>query len=53
VKPDWEVEIADRGWAPGARYQRKRGFGKDRFMSVDDVLECGTVHLGAQRHVIR
>jgi 2,4-didehydro-3-deoxy-L-rhamnonate hydrolase len=28
------------------------GFGKNRFMSVGDVLECGITHLGAQRHEI-
>jgi 2,4-diketo-3-deoxy-L-fuconate hydrolase len=28
------------------------GFGKDRFMQVGDVLECGISHLGAQRHDI-
>ncbi|MFC0399368.1 fumarylacetoacetate hydrolase family protein [Paraburkholderia rhizosphaerae] len=28
-------------------------FGKDRFMQVGDVLECGVEHLGAQRHVIQ
>jgi 2-keto-4-pentenoate hydratase/2-oxohepta-3-ene-1,7-dioic acid hydratase in catechol pathway len=29
------------------------GFGKNRFMSPGDVLECGITHLGAQRHEIR
>lgn len=29
------------------------GFGKNRFMAVGDVLECGIEHLGAQRHEIR
>jgi 2-keto-4-pentenoate hydratase/2-oxohepta-3-ene-1,7-dioic acid hydratase in catechol pathway len=29
------------------------GFGKNRFMQVGDVLECGITHLGAQRHEIR
>jgi 2,4-didehydro-3-deoxy-L-rhamnonate hydrolase len=28
------------------------GFGKNRFMSVGDVLECGITNLGAQRHEI-
>jgi 5-carboxymethyl-2-hydroxymuconate isomerase len=28
------------------------GFGKNRFMQVGDVLECGITHLGAQRHEI-
>jgi 2,4-didehydro-3-deoxy-L-rhamnonate hydrolase len=28
------------------------GFGKNRFMQVGDVLECGITHLGAQRHDI-
>ncbi|MEJ0050703.1 MAG: fumarylacetoacetate hydrolase family protein [Methylovirgula sp.] len=28
------------------------GFGKNRFMAVGDVLECGISHLGAQRHEI-
>jgi len=26
------------------------GFGKNRFTSAGDVLECGIAHLGAQRH---
>lgn len=29
------------------------GFGKNRFMSPGDVLECGIAQLGAQRHEIR
>jgi 2,4-didehydro-3-deoxy-L-rhamnonate hydrolase len=29
------------------------GFGKDRFMEIGDVLECGIANLGAQRHEIR
>jgi 2,4-didehydro-3-deoxy-L-rhamnonate hydrolase len=29
------------------------GFGKNRYMSPGDVLECGITHLGAQRHEIR
>jgi 2,4-didehydro-3-deoxy-L-rhamnonate hydrolase len=29
------------------------GFGKNRFMAVGDVLECGIEHLGAQRHDIQ
>jgi 2,4-diketo-3-deoxy-L-fuconate hydrolase len=29
------------------------GFGKNRFMAVGDVLECGIEHLGAQRHEIQ
>jgi 2,4-didehydro-3-deoxy-L-rhamnonate hydrolase len=29
------------------------GFGKNKFMAVGDVLECGIEHLGAQRHEIR
>jgi 2,4-diketo-3-deoxy-L-fuconate hydrolase len=28
------------------------GFGKNRFMAVGDVLECGITNLGAQRHEI-
>ena len=28
------------------------GFGKNRFMAVGDVLECGISELGAQRHEI-
>ncbi len=28
------------------------GFGKNRFMAVGDVLECGIANLGAQRHEI-
>jgi 2,4-didehydro-3-deoxy-L-rhamnonate hydrolase len=29
------------------------GFGKNLFMAVGDVLECGIAHLGAQRHEVR
>ncbi len=29
------------------------GFGKNRYMAVGDVLECGIADLGAQRHEIR
>ena len=29
------------------------GFGKNRYMMVGDVLECGIADLGAQRHEIR
>ena len=29
------------------------GFGKNRFMQIGDVLECGITDLGAQRHEIR
>jgi 2,4-diketo-3-deoxy-L-fuconate hydrolase len=29
------------------------GFGKNRFMAVGDVLECGIADLGAQRHEIQ
>jgi 2-keto-4-pentenoate hydratase/2-oxohepta-3-ene-1,7-dioic acid hydratase in catechol pathway len=29
------------------------GFGKNRFMAVGDVLECGIAKLGVQRHEIR
>jgi 2,4-diketo-3-deoxy-L-fuconate hydrolase len=29
------------------------GFGKNRFMAVGDLLECGIAHLGAQRHEIK
>jgi 2,4-didehydro-3-deoxy-L-rhamnonate hydrolase len=29
------------------------GFGKNRFMAVGDVLECGIADLGAQKHEIR
>ena len=29
------------------------GFGKNRFMAIGDVLECGIANLGAQRHEIR
>lgn len=29
------------------------GFGKNRYMAVGDVLECGIANLGAQRHDIR
>jgi hypothetical protein len=29
------------------------GFGKNRYMTVGDVLECGIANLGAQRHDIK
>lgn len=29
------------------------GFGKNRYMAIGDVLECGIADLGAQRHEIR
>jgi 2,4-didehydro-3-deoxy-L-rhamnonate hydrolase len=29
------------------------GFGKNRYMAVGDVLECGIANLGSQRHEIR
>ncbi len=29
------------------------GFGKNRFLSPGDVLECGIANLGSQRHEIR
>jgi 2,4-didehydro-3-deoxy-L-rhamnonate hydrolase len=29
------------------------GFGKNRFMAVGDIMECGITDLGAQRHEIR
>ncbi|HUC16301.1 MAG TPA: fumarylacetoacetate hydrolase family protein [Acetobacteraceae bacterium] len=29
------------------------GFGKNRYMAVGDVLECGIANLGAQRHEIQ
>ena len=29
------------------------GFGKNRFMAVGDVLECGIADVGAQRHEIQ
>jgi 2,4-didehydro-3-deoxy-L-rhamnonate hydrolase len=29
------------------------GFGKNLFMTVGDILECGIAHLGVQRHEIR
>lgn len=39
-------DILATGTPPGV------GFGKNRFMQVGDVLECGIIHIGAQRHVI-
>jgi 2,4-didehydro-3-deoxy-L-rhamnonate hydrolase len=39
-------DILATGTPPGV------GFGKNRFMQVGDVLECGITHLGAQCHVI-
>jgi 2,4-didehydro-3-deoxy-L-rhamnonate hydrolase len=29
------------------------GFGKNRYMAIGDVLECGIADLGEQRHEIR
>ncbi len=40
-------DIIATGTPPGV------GFGKNRFMAVGDVLECGITDLGAQRHEIR
>jgi 2,4-didehydro-3-deoxy-L-rhamnonate hydrolase len=40
-------DILATGTPPGV------GFGKNRFMAVGDVLECGGTDLGAQRHEIR
>jgi 2,4-didehydro-3-deoxy-L-rhamnonate hydrolase len=40
-------DILATGTPPGV------GFGKNRFMAVGDVLECGISDLGAQRHEIR
>jgi 2,4-didehydro-3-deoxy-L-rhamnonate hydrolase len=39
-------DILATGTPPGV------GMGKNRYMAVGDVLECGITHLGAQRHVI-
>jgi 2,4-didehydro-3-deoxy-L-rhamnonate hydrolase len=39
-------DILATGTPPGV------GFGKNRFMQVGDVLECGITHIGSQRHVI-
>jgi 2,4-diketo-3-deoxy-L-fuconate hydrolase len=40
-------DILATGTPPGV------GFGKNRFMAVGDVLECGITDLGVQRHEIR
>jgi 2,4-diketo-3-deoxy-L-fuconate hydrolase len=40
-------DILATGTPPGV------GFGKNRFMAVGDVLECGGTDLGVQRHEIR
>jgi 2,4-diketo-3-deoxy-L-fuconate hydrolase len=40
-------DVLATGTPPGV------GFGKNRFMAVGDVLECGGTALGAQRHEIR
>ncbi len=40
-------DILATGTPPGV------GFGKNRFMAVGDVLECGITDLGAQRHEVR
>jgi 2-keto-4-pentenoate hydratase/2-oxohepta-3-ene-1,7-dioic acid hydratase in catechol pathway len=39
-------DILATGTPPGV------GMGKNRFLSVGDILECGISHLGAQRHEI-
>ncbi|ERF81879.1 MAG: hypothetical protein C207_04919 [Bradyrhizobium sp. DFCI-1] len=39
-------DILATGTPPGV------GFGKNRFMKVGDVLECGIANLGSQRHEI-
>ncbi|HEX4140345.1 MAG TPA: fumarylacetoacetate hydrolase family protein [Candidatus Methylacidiphilales bacterium] len=40
-------DLIATGTSPGV------GFGKNRYMAVGDILECGISHLGAQRHEIR
>jgi 2,4-didehydro-3-deoxy-L-rhamnonate hydrolase len=40
-------DILATGTPPGV------GFGKNRYMAVGDVLECGITYLGAQRHEIQ
>jgi 2-keto-4-pentenoate hydratase/2-oxohepta-3-ene-1,7-dioic acid hydratase in catechol pathway len=39
-------DVLATGTPPGV------GMGKDKFMALGDVLECGITHLGTQRHVI-
>jgi 2,4-diketo-3-deoxy-L-fuconate hydrolase len=39
-------DILATGTPPGV------GMGKNRFMAVGDILECGITNLGAQRHEI-
>ena len=39
-------DILATGTPPGV------GMGKNRFMAVGDILECGITHLGSQRHEI-
>jgi 2,4-didehydro-3-deoxy-L-rhamnonate hydrolase len=39
-------DILATGTPPGV------GMGKNRFLAVGDILECGISHLGAQRHEI-
>jgi 5-carboxymethyl-2-hydroxymuconate isomerase len=39
-------DILATGTPPGV------GMGKNRYMAVGDILECGITHLGAQRHEI-
>jgi 2-keto-4-pentenoate hydratase/2-oxohepta-3-ene-1,7-dioic acid hydratase in catechol pathway len=39
-------DIPATGTPPGV------GMGKNRFMAVGDILECGITNLGAQRHEI-
>jgi 2,4-didehydro-3-deoxy-L-rhamnonate hydrolase len=42
-------DLIATGTPPGVGF----GFGKNKFMAVGDVLECGIEHLGAQRHEIQ
>jgi 5-carboxymethyl-2-hydroxymuconate isomerase len=44
--PLFPGDILATGTPPGV------GFGKNIYMAVGDVLECGITHLGAQRHLI-
>jgi 2,4-didehydro-3-deoxy-L-rhamnonate hydrolase len=39
-------DILSTGTPPGV------GMGKNRFLALGDILECGITDLGAQRHVI-
>lgn len=48
ITGDWLLpgDVLATGTPPGV------GMGKNKYMAVGDILECGISHLGAQRHEI-